>query len=148
MKILQNSNGNGQSYSKKVKMPPYVMLVDSDEEMVFILKRSLELESGENSINDSLLGESSVDKKILQLFHKLSPMRKDDTTRITPLGHRQTEILKHVAKGHPNKLIAYTLGISEHTVKNHLRSINEKLKANDRTQAVVLAMRNGWLNVE
>ena len=144
----QNSNGNGQSYSNKMRKHSYMIVVDSDEEMVLILKRSLELESGENSINDSPLGELGIDKKVLRLFHKLSPMRKNDATRIIPLSYRQTEILNCIAEGHPNKTIANALGISEQTVKNYVTSIKKKLKANDRTHAVVLAMRNGWLDME
>ncbi|GAJ07248.1 unnamed protein product, partial [marine sediment metagenome] len=66
----------------------------------------------------------------------------------TPLSPRQTEILNQIAKGQPNKRIARTLGISEQTVKNHVTSIMDKLDANDRTHAVVLAMLNGWLNIE
>jgi len=45
------------------------------------------------------------------------------------------------------KRIAQTLNISEQAIKNHFASIMRKLNANDRTHAVVLAQRDGWLNV-
>jgi DNA-binding NarL/FixJ family response regulator len=124
------------------------MVVDREEEMVLILKHALELEEEEHLTDDSLPEESSIAKKIIRLFHKLSPMREGVATSSTPLSPRQTEILNQIAKGQPNKRIARTLGISEQTVKNHVTSIMDKLDANDRTHAVVLAMLNGWLNIQ
>jgi DNA-binding NarL/FixJ family response regulator len=46
-----------------------------------------------------------------------------------------------------NKQVAYALSISEQTVKNHMSSILRKLAVNDRTQAVVHAMRQGWIKM-
>ena len=64
----------------------------------------------------------------------------------SPLTSRETEILGHIASGYINKQIASKLGISEQTIKNHMSSILRKLDVNDRTQAVVLAMHNGWVS--
>ena len=64
----------------------------------------------------------------------------------SPLSPRETEILDHIASGYINKQIASKLGISEQTIKNHMSSILRKLDVNDRTQAVVLAMHNGWIS--
>lgn len=64
-----------------------------------------------------------------------------------PLSHRETEILNYVAGGNSNKQIASLFDISEHTVKNHLTSIMQKLNARDRTHAVVTALRLGWLSI-
>jgi DNA-binding NarL/FixJ family response regulator len=74
-------------------------------------------------------------------------MGKTMETVATPLSPRETEILKYVAEGNGNKQIAYTLKISEQTIKNHVTSILRKLDANDRTHAVVLAIRQGWISV-
>ena len=145
---MRNNNGNGQSCSNKTKKQPYIMVVDREEEMVLILKHALELEEEENSTNDCPREESTIAKKIIRLFHKLSPVREGAAISITPLSPRQTEILNQIAKGQPNKRIARRLGISEQTVKNHVTSIMDKLDANDRTHAVVLAMLNGWLNIQ
>lgn len=61
------------------------------------------------------------------------------------LSPRETEILKLVAGGKPNKIIASDLGISEHTVRNHISNIFQKLQVNNRTEATVLAMRQGLI---
>lgn len=60
---------------------------------------------------------------------------------------RELEVLRGIANGRSNKLIADTLSISEHTVKNHIKSILSKLNANDRTDAVVIAIRRGYLEM-
>lgn len=61
------------------------------------------------------------------------------------LSEREVEVLRHVAAGLPNKGIARELGISEHTVKFHIGTILGKLDAASRTEAVAIAVRQGWL---
>ena len=61
----------------------------------------------------------------------------------TPLSKREKEILQKVAYGATTKEVAKDLGISPHTVKTHLERIFEKLGANDRAQAVAIAIRSG-----
>lgn len=63
------------------------------------------------------------------------------------LTSRELEVLQSVAKGSSNKLIAAALCISEHTVKNHLKSILAKLCASDRTHAVMIALKRGLLDL-
>lgn len=67
-------------------------------------------------------------------------------TLATPLTSRELEVLGYAARGYINKQIAYQLGVSEQTIKNHMTSILRKLDANDRTQAVVLALHYGWIS--
>ena len=64
-----------------------------------------------------------------------------------PITSRERQVLSLVAEGNSNKLIAGRLGISERTVKNHLTGIMNKLRASDRTHAVVSAVRLGWLAI-
>jgi len=59
------------------------------------------------------------------------------------LSRREKEILQKVAYGATTKEVAHDLGISPHTVKTHLERIFEKLGANDRAQAVAIAIRTG-----
>jgi DNA-binding NarL/FixJ family response regulator len=60
---------------------------------------------------------------------------------------RELEVLRGVARGRSNKIIADDLCISEHTVKNHMKSILSKLDANDRTHAVIIALQRGYLDM-
>jgi DNA-binding NarL/FixJ family response regulator len=62
------------------------------------------------------------------------------------LSDREVEVLRKVATGHSNKIIALQLTVSEATVKGHMKSILSKLGANDRTHAVTIAMRRGFLD--
>jgi DNA-binding NarL/FixJ family response regulator len=64
------------------------------------------------------------------------------------LSARESEVLQLVAAGHRNRDIGKLLFISEETVKVHLRHINEKLGAKDRTHAVVLADRRGIVRLD
>jgi len=63
------------------------------------------------------------------------------------LTERETQVLRGVASGKSNKLIAVELAISEGTVKTHMKSILPKLNANDRTHAVTIALRRGILDL-
>ncbi len=62
------------------------------------------------------------------------------------LTDREVEILRRVAMGNSNKIIAARLNLSEATVKGHMKSILSKLAANDRTHAVMIAMRRGFID--
>jgi DNA-binding NarL/FixJ family response regulator len=63
------------------------------------------------------------------------------------LSKREIEVLQTVAAGCSNKIIADNLGISEDTVKGHMKNILSKLHANDRTHAVIVAMKRGIMEV-
>jgi DNA-binding NarL/FixJ family response regulator len=60
---------------------------------------------------------------------------------------REVEILRTLAEGHRNRDVADRLGISENTVKVHVKNIMEKLGANDRTEAVVVGVRRGIITL-
>ncbi|MDL4839211.1 response regulator [Aquibacillus rhizosphaerae] len=63
------------------------------------------------------------------------------------LTRRECEVLQLLADGKSNRGVAESLYISEKTVKNHVSNILQKMSVNDRTQAVVTAIRNGWVEV-
>jgi DNA-binding NarL/FixJ family response regulator len=63
------------------------------------------------------------------------------------LTEREREVLRHVAAGNRNREIGVTLHISEETVKVHLKHIMEKLGASDRTEAVTIAVRRGFIEI-
>lgn len=76
---------------------------------------------------------------------RLGELRRDylgpDLTR------REMEVLQGLARGEANRAIAASLGISENTVKNHVRSILEKLQASSRSEAVIAALRLGIVSL-
>lgn len=63
------------------------------------------------------------------------------------LTKRECQVLQLLAEGNSNRSISDNLFISEKTVKNHVSNILQKMRVNDRTQAVVTAIRNGWVEV-
>ena len=63
------------------------------------------------------------------------------------LTEREMEVLRGVAAGNANKMVAQLLNISEETVKAHMKSILSKLGANDRTHAVTIALRRGIIEI-
>lgn len=117
----------------------------SGEELVSVVRRVFR---GEPPICDNILSRPSVARRVLKEFQDLSFMGKRVEAVSAPLSPRELEILGYVARGFFNKQIAYTLSISEQTIKNHITSILRKLDANDRTHAVVMALRHGWLALE
>lgn len=62
---------------------------------------------------------------------------------LQPLSKREQDVLEELSRGKSTHEIAETLGLGDETVKSHLSRIYSKLKANDRVQAVVIAMRHG-----
>jgi DNA-binding CsgD family transcriptional regulator len=76
----------------------------------------------------------------------VSPPRSDPAA-LRPVTDRQLEILFNVAQGRTNRQIGEVLGISERTVRNHMRSILQRLSSSDRTHAVVLAIGHGWMPI-
>lgn len=83
----------------------------------------------------------AVASKILSEFAKLS--RGGAQPPESPLSAREREVLELVVKGFSNRDIAAALIISEHTVKNHLRNIMDKLQLENRVQLVTFALKHG-----
>lgn len=63
------------------------------------------------------------------------------------LSAREMEVLALIVKGKSNKQIGYSLGIAEHTVKNHVKNILDKLHVDDRTQAATAAIQRGIIHL-
>jgi DNA-binding NarL/FixJ family response regulator len=103
---------------------------------------------GEYLINEMVLSRPFVASRVLDQFRELSRMDRSSIGFFSPLTPREIEILDCVARGHSNKEIAQLLGISDQTVKNHITSILRKLAVNDRTQAVIYALRHGWIRLD
>jgi len=114
------------------------------DDLVTIIRRVV---AGEYLINDKVFSKPSVASRVLKEFRELAVYGQEAAPIFAPLSPREVEILDNIAQGMTNKQVAYALSISEQTVKNHMSSILRKLSVNDRTQAVVYAMRQGWIRM-
>ncbi|HET9660550.1 MAG TPA: response regulator transcription factor [Thermomicrobiales bacterium] len=123
----------------------YVSKEIEAEELARTLRR---VAAGEYLINDSVLSRPHVASRVLHQFQELSVLDESANGVFSPLTPREIEILDYVAQGNSNKEIAYQLHISDQTVKNHITSILRKLAVNDRTQAVIFALRHGWIKLD
>lgn len=104
---------------------------------------------GNYVINDDVLEQPQVAEWLLNQFEQYpEAVSYDVDSPFIPLSEREMEILEQITKGRSNKEIAFELGISRQTVKNHMTSILRKLAVNDRTQAAVYALRHGWIRLE
>jgi DNA-binding NarL/FixJ family response regulator len=103
---------------------------------------------GEYLINESVLTKPTIASQVLKQFTDFSGADKEVEPLYIPLSLREIEVLEQIALGNSNKEIARALKISDQTVKNHITSILRKLAVNDRTQAVVYAIRHGWIKME
>ena len=85
--------------------------------------------------------------RVLKESRFISSLMGMATDEIFPRLVKEIEVLEQVAAGNSNRVVAQHLEISEDTVKSHIRSILNKLEANDRTHAVTIALRRGFLDM-
>jgi DNA-binding CsgD family transcriptional regulator len=95
-----------------------------------------ELNNGDNS--NSLEVVNALEARKNGVLHSIN----------SPLTPRQQEILSLIASGNSNKQVATQLNLSERTIKNQLGYVFKKLDVEDRTQAVLVSLRNGWIPPE
>ncbi|KZZ84683.1 MULTISPECIES: response regulator transcription factor [Bacillaceae] len=104
-----------------------------------------DVEPGElaQSIRAILNGENKLHPKVTN--HVLAHLSngKKEKNPLTELTARELDVLKEIAKGKSNKEIAASLFITEKTVKSHVSNLLPKLQVSDRTQAALLAVREG-----
>ena len=87
-------------------------------------------------------------RRLSEREHKGAFQQNDIRRPYHLLTKRECEVLQLLTDGQSNRTIGETLFISEKTVKNHVSSILQKMVVNDRTQAVVSAIKNGWVEVK
>ncbi|MEX0984318.1 MAG: response regulator transcription factor [Actinomycetota bacterium] len=95
-----------------------------------------------DAARNAIEGNAVIHPQLTKAFIEEAQAGSDEH-RTTPLSKREREILQKVADGATTRQVASDLGISPHTVKTHLERIFEKLGANDRAQAVAIAIRTG-----
>ncbi len=116
----------------------------TSEELVEAIRKTFH---GEYLINERLFSNPKVASRILDVFGELTLFGEGIKPFLAPLSSRELDVLNLIAAGNSNRVVADNLFISEQTVKNHVASIMRKLVANDRTHAVVIALRQGLIKL-
>jgi two-component system response regulator DegU len=153
-----------------------ILSIHDDESYVFetlrkgatgYLLKDMEAESLINAIRTVADGHAYIHPKVTgKLINQLRRMTyldeigatsgaaasRETVTKLIPKGNnpltrREAEVLRLMAEGKSNKSIGESLFISEKTVKNHVSSILQKMEVDDRTQAVINAIKYGWVTL-
>lgn len=102
---------------------------------------------GKYLIDEHVFANPHIATRVLRQFRELAAAEDELGALFSPLTGREIEILDCIAQGLTNKEIADRLCISSQTVKNHVTAILRKLQVNDRTSAVIYALRRGWIRL-
>jgi len=97
---------------------------------------------------ESPISGSMASRLLAEFAHRTRAPVATEAGPAHPLTQREMAVLRLVAAGNSNREVAAALAISENTVKNHLRSILEKLHLENRVQAVAFAIRQGLVQEE
>jgi DNA-binding NarL/FixJ family response regulator len=146
--MLSIHENDGQAFhALKAGAAAYRSKDVTPKDLAHVLRR---VARGEYVINEMVLEDPKVASRLLTQFRSM-PMPEelsavpDAEFLFPPPSERELEVLERIARGGSNKEIADELGISTQTVKNHISSILRKLSLSDRTQAVLYALRRGWI---
>jgi DNA-binding NarL/FixJ family response regulator len=107
--------------------------------------------AGEYLIDGEVAARPVLARRVLDAFreasHQASIVRENEVPErvLVRLTRRETEVLTAISQGMTNKQIAAELSISQHTVNNAVKSVLRKLAVNNRTRAVLLALRESWI---
>lgn len=133
---------------------PIVMLTTSNEERDLIeslrngargyLLKDMDPDELVNALKEIVAGKTIVAPELATVLAKVVQQGNDtqviQPTPFSELTPREREILCHLAEGHSNKVIAKRLGISDGTVKLHVKAILRKLNVHSRVEAAVIAV--------
>ena len=142
--VLTSNPDDAQLFQAlKAQAVAYLSKEITPDELIHTIRR---VARGEHPINENLTSRPKLAEQVLHQFQELS-WRSEAEGFIAPLTPREMEILNYIAQGYLNKQIAAELDISEQTIKNHVTSILRKLNANARTEAVVVAIKQGLISL-
>ncbi len=117
----------------------------STDELIDITQQAA---NGEYPINNTVSARPNVAWRVLKHFQQMASIGKTIEEAAAPITPREVQVLTAIADGCSNKQIARSLGISDQTIKNHVSAILRKINANDRTHAVVVAIREGLISLD
>ena len=104
----------------------------------------------ENYLNLVILGETVLPTQFASMFLNERKNMAAEPSHAQPngLSRREAEILRYLVNGFSNKVIAGDLGITEATVKVHLKAVMKKISVTNRTQAAIWAINNGFDGID
>ena len=115
------------------------------QELVSVIR---EVANGKFAIAGNVFNRRELDDWLESQMEGARRSYSEPGSPFHPLSDREMEVLSCVVRGMSNKEIARLLGISHQTVKNHVTSILRKFGVEDRTQAVVYALKRGWVKLQ
>ena len=124
---------------------PVLMLTGHDE----VDRKVLALESGADDYMVKPFSFDELQARIQALIRRSSspePAESGDPGLRSLLSQREWDVLMELGQGKSNAEIAEALFLSQETIKSHIKALLQKLKAKDRTHAVVIAFQQGWLH--
>jgi DNA-binding NarL/FixJ family response regulator len=127
---------------------PVLMLTGHDE----VDRKVLALESGADDYVVKPFSFDELQARIQALLRRSSsrispdPSETGDPALRSLLSEREWDVLQELGQGKSNAEIAEALFLSQETIKSHIKALLQKLKAKDRTHAVVIAFQQGWLH--
>ena len=102
---------------------------------------------GKYVMSDKVMSEPEFKTWLSGSLLQYSKVYSDPGNPLHPLSDRELEVLHLIVEGKNNKEIAFEIKLSEQTVKNHITSIYRKFGVEDRTQAVIYAVKKGWVKI-
>lgn len=138
-KVIILSIHNSREYIQKSMSKGADGYISKDADIEILNDAIVRVFQGESYI------EPTIVKKLMDVGKEDGPVPALSDELSSLLTSREFEIVQEVAKGKTNKEIAKTLNISDKTVKNHMYNIFKKLDITDRTQAVVLLMKDSLI---
>jgi len=97
------------------------------------------------AVRRAATGEATIPMRLAERLMKALQTRSGRSDHFSDLSARELDVLRLIANGHANAEIAQKLFISEKTVKSHVSNVLSKLQLNDRTQAAILAWKEGLM---
>ena len=145
--VILGHHGDDDAVFRAVQTGATAHVVDEEDpsELLDAIRR---VADGQDPLGQEVSERPAVAQRVADAYRELAVRGLTRNTRVTPLSKRQHEILRLVARGMSNDEIAATLDISRQTVKNHLTAVMRTLGARRRGQAVMTAVKSGWLTLE
>ncbi|CAN5662713.1 response regulator transcription factor [soil metagenome] len=100
--------------------------------------------SGDPPLGESIAERPEVGRRVLETFREMAAQDPPATAATIP-SDRQREILEHAARGLTNQQIGRLMGLSSSTIRSDVSELLRRLRLHHRTQAVVHAVREGWI---